>query len=275
LSQPQASPPIGLIAGYGRFPLLAAQAMRARGLKVVVAAIKEEADPTIAEQADELHWLHVGQLGKMLKLFHKAGVVEAMMAGKVHKTHVWDLRPDLKAVSVLMRMRNKKDDTILGAIADEMGREGITLIESTRYTGDLIPGPGLIAGKITPEIEADIAFGFPLARAIGGLDIGQTVVVKNQAVMAVEAIEGTDAAIRRGGELGKGGVTVCKVAKPNQDLRFDVPAIGPDTLRALIAAGGGCLAFEAGATFCFDRDEVVALAQANGVTVVAWDGLAT
>ena len=192
------------------------------------------------------------------------------MAGKVKKTHLFDLRPDLRAARMLMRLRNRKDDTVLGAIADELARDGITLIPQGRYAGDLMPGPGTPAGTVTGAMAADIRFGFPIARALGGMDIGQTVVVKEGAVMALEAIEGTDAAIRRGGELGGGGVTVVKVAKPDQDPRFDVPGVGPDTVRSLARAGGGCLAFEADATFCLDREEMVAEAERLGITVVSW-----
>ena len=262
-------PPIGLIAGYGRFPLLYADNLRRQGYRVFCAAIREETDPGIADRVDELVWLRLGQLGKLLEVFRRAGVREAVMAGKVHKTRIYQLRPDLRAVKLLAKAPDFKDDTLLGAVAEELERGGVTLVSSIAHAGDLLPGRGVLTRRAPSEAErGDIDFGWDLAKAMAGLDVGQSVVVKSRSVMAVEAIEGTDAAIRRGGELGGGGVTVVKVAKPGQDVRFDVPTVGTDTLETMVAAGATCLALEAGMTLVLDREELVREAEAAGISIV-------
>jgi hypothetical protein len=260
--------PIGLIAGYGRFPLLYARNLKAQGRRIFCAAIREETDPAVTEVADEHRWLRLGQLGKLIEAFRAAGVREAVMAGKVHKTRIYQLRPDWRAVRLMARAPDFKDDTLLGAVADELERHGIQLVSSIAHAGDLLPGPGtLTRRRPSREERGDIAFGWQLAKAVAGLDVGQSVIIKNRSVMAVEAIEGTDAAIRRGGELGGGGVTVVKVAKPDQDVRFDVPTIGTDTIATMAEAGATCLALEAGLTLVLDRDEVVAAADAAGISI--------
>ncbi|HKJ72143.1 MAG TPA: UDP-2,3-diacylglucosamine diphosphatase LpxI [Gammaproteobacteria bacterium] len=262
-------PPIGLIAGYGRFPLLYARNLKAQGYRVFCAAIREETDPAVTEVADEHRWLRLGQLGKLIEAFRGAGVREAVMAGKVHKTRIYQLRPDLRAVKLMARAPDFKDDTLLGAVADELGRSGIRLVSSIAHAGELLPGSGVLTRRApSGEERADIDFGWDLAKVVAGQDVGQSVVIKNRSVMAVEAIEGTDAAIRRGGELGGGGVTVVKVAKPGQDVRFDVPTIGTDTVVAMAEAGATCLALEAGLTLVLDRDEVVAAADAAGISII-------
>lgn len=261
--------PIGLIAGYGRFPLLYAQNLKAQGFRIFCAAIREETDPAVLEVADQAQWLRLGQLGKLIEAFRAAGVAEAVMAGKVHKTRIYQLRPDLRAVKLMARAPDFKDDTLLGAVADELERHGIRLVSSIAHAGDLLPGPGVLTRRPpTSEERGDLAFGWELAKVVAGLDVGQSVVVKNRSVMAVEAIEGTDAAIRRGGELGGGGATVVKVAKPAQDVRFDVPTVGTDTIATMAAAGATCLALEAGLTLVLDREEVVARANEHDISIV-------
>lgn len=261
--------PIGLIAGYGRFPLLYAQNLKAQGYRIFCAAIREETDPAVTEVADEHRWLRLGQLGKLIDAFRKAGVTEAVMAGKVHKTRIYQLRPDLRAVKLMAGAPDYKDDTLLGAVADELARNGIELVSSIAHAGDLLPGPGVLTRRgPSGEERADIDFGWDLAKAVAGLDVGQSVVIKNRSVMAVEAIEGTDEAIRRGGQLGGGGVTVVKVAKPAQDVRFDVPTVGTDTVRTMEESGATCLALEAGMTLVLDQEEVVAAADAAGISIV-------
>lgn len=260
---------VGLIAGYGRFPVLYAKALRAQGFEVLCTAIREEAPAEIEEVADRCVWLRVGQLGRMIEVFREAGVTTAVMAGKVHKTRIYQLRPDLRAFKLLARVPDYKDDTLLGAIADELEGEGIHLASSIEYAGPLLPGPGVLTKRAPGKRErGDIDFGWPVAKGIAGLDIGQSVVIRERAVMAVEAIEGTDEAIRRGGHLGDGEVTVVKVAKPAQDVRFDVPTIGPDTIAAMAESGATCLAAEAGMTLVLDQDEVVAAAERAGISVI-------
>jgi len=264
--------PIGLIAGYGRFPLLYARNLKAQGYRIFCAAIREESDPAIETVADECVWLRLGQLGKLIDVFRKAGVSEAVMAGKVHKTQIYKIRPDLRAVKLMAGAPDFKDDTLLGAVADELGRAGIELVSSIAHAGDLLPGPGVLTRREPNKRErGDIAFGWELAKAVAGQDVGQSVVIKERAVMAVEAIEGTDAAIRRGAELGNGDVTVVKVAKPTQDVRFDVPTVGTDTVQIMQEAGASCLALEAGMTLVLDWEEMVAAADAAGISIVLQD----
>ena len=264
--------PLGLIAGYGRFPLLYARSLKAQGYRIFCAAIREEADPAVAQAVDECRWLRLGQLGKLIEAFHAAGVGEAIMAGKVHKTRIFKLRPDWRAVQVMARAPDYKDDTLLGAVADELERHGIRLISSITHAGSLLPGSGPLTRRApTKDERANIDAGWHVAKAVAGLDVGQSVVIKDRAVMAVEAIEGTDAAIRRGGELAGGGVTVVKVAKPSQDVRFDVPTIGTDTVAVMAEVGATCLVAEAGMTLVLDREAVVAAADAAGISIVLED----
>ena len=262
---------IGIIAGRGRFPILAVQEARAGGYQVAVAAIVKEADPVLEKMADACAWIKIGELKKLVKFFRAQGIHEAVMAGKVEKVRLFqeNVNPDLGMIKVLMKTRDFKDDSLLGGIADYLHGEGIDLLDSTFLMKYALPGSGVL-GKKKPsrEIMEDIEFGFRMAKAVAGLDVGQTVVVKKKAVIAVEAIEGTDRAIRRGGELAGGKITVVKVAKPNQDMRFDVPAVGLGTLRELIAARAEAFAFEAGKTLLLDREEFVKKADAKGMAVV-------
>lgn len=263
---------LGLIAGNGRFPFLVAEEARAQGYRVVVAGLEKEADPALASTADVFFPVKIGALARLVKSFRAYGVSEAVMAGKVEKVRLFqeNVRPDLAMVKVLLKARDFKDDSLLGGIAEYLDREGITILDSTRFVQKAMPGSGVL-GKKKPSREGwdDIRFGFRLAKEIAGLDIGQTVAVKRKAVVAIEAIEGTDAAIRRAGGLSGGGFTVVKVAKPKQDLRFDVPAVGMNTMKALGEAGAQTLAFEAEKTLVMDRESLVREADRRGIAVIS------
>ena len=265
--------PLGLIAGRGRLPLEIARAARRRGLRVAAVALRRHADPAIEQAVDEVEWLGIGELEGLIRFFHRAGVREAVMAGKVPKTELYPPGRsgpfDRRARELLERLADRRDDSLLGALAEVLAREQVVLRPQAEMVPELLPGEGPL-GRIAPSgaQHADILFGWPLARSLAALGIGQTLVVQNRAVLAVEAIEGTDAAICRGGELGGGGACVLKVAGPDPDLRFDLPAIGPDTLTALVAAGAGVLAFEAHRTVVLERAAVIEVADAAGLALV-------
>ncbi len=259
---------IGLIAGYGHFPLELAAALQAQGKEVHVVAAREETFPEIEKLTASTCWLHVGQLGGMIKAFKRAGVEQVVMAGKVRKLHLFrNFRPDLTAMKGLMRLKDRRDDTIMNTIADLLAEAGLTLIDQTLYVGEMLASAGHLAGPVARKRSTEITFGFEQAKGISGLDIGQTVVVQDQAVLAVEAIEGTDEAIKRGGGLGGGKAAVIKVAKPNQDLRFDVPAVGPDTLEVMHASGCTMLVIEAGLTLMIERERFLKLADQYAISV--------
>ena len=279
---------LGLIAGNGRFPFLLLEAARAHGLEVVVAAIKEETDPEMNERAAvdpaiRVHWLSLGELSKLIDTFHQENVSRAVMAGQVkHKQIFSSIRPDWRLAKLLLSLRTKNTDMLLGAIAKVLGDEGIELISSTAYLEPLLAKAGVLTARAPSEPEQwDIAYGRAVANAVAGYDIGQTVVVASQACVAVEAMEGTDAAIARAGAIMKSmteggvastfdrGLTVVKVAKPKQDMRFDVPVIGLTTIEAMERAKATCLAMEAGRTLIFDRDTVLLRANAANIAIVA------
>ncbi len=262
---------LGLIAGYGHFPLELARNLARAGYEVHCIAAKEETFPEIEDYVASTTWLHVGQLGAMIRAFQRHGIREVVMAGKVRKVHLFrNFRPDLVAMRRLLKLKDRRDDTILLEIASLLEEQGIRLIEQTRYAGEMLARPGLVAGPACEALLDDMRFGFRQAKAIAGLDIGQTVVVRDKAVMAVEAIEGTDEAIRRGGALAqKEGAVVVKVAKPQQDLRFDVPAVGPDTLRVMRQAGCTALCIEAEKTLLIERELFSDLAGSLGISVFA------
>jgi len=277
---------LGLIAGNGRFPFLLLDAARAEGLSVVVAAIREETDPEIDKRAatdDQItvHWLSLGELSRLIETFKKEGVTRAVMAGQVkHKQIFSSIRPDWRLAKLLMNLRTRSTDMLLGAVAKVLGDEGIELVSSTSFLEPLLAEEGVLTARSPDEAEArNIAYGLGVARAIAGFDIGQTVVVAAQACVAVEAMEGTDATIARAGLLmgSLGGdastlerrLTVVKVAKPNQDMRFDVPVIGIRTVEAMIEAGASCLSVEAGRTLLFDRASLIERAGAAGIAIVA------
>ncbi|MDQ6996991.1 MAG: UDP-2,3-diacylglucosamine diphosphatase LpxI [Mariprofundus sp.] len=264
---------IGLIAGYGHFPLELAIALQAQGKEVHVVAAREETYPEIENLTASTCWLHVGQIGGMIKAFKRAGVEQVVMAGKVRKLHLFrNFRPDLTAMKGLMRLKDRRDDSILNTIADLLAEAGLTLIDQTLYVGDMLASAGHMAGPVAKKRNADMVFGFEQAKGVAGLDIGQTVVVQDQAVLAVEAIEGTDDAIKRGGGLGNGKAAVIKVAKPDQDLRFDVPAIGPDTLEVMHASGCTLLVVEAGLTLIIERQRFLQLAEQYAISVYGTTG---
>ncbi len=262
---------IGLIAGNGRFPIMFAQAAKQKGMQVIAVAHEGETSPELAQWVDGIFWVKVGQLGKLISIFKEQQVSDVMMAGGIKKTHLFSgAMPDLRGIAFLAKMIHKKDDSILRAVAAELESEGITVRESTRYLDSILAAPGVLTKRKPSKNEyKDIDFGWQIAKEIGKLDIGQTVLVKDQAVLAVEAIEGTDETIRRGGLLCKEGAVVVKVCKPNQDLRFDLPAIGTQTIKSMEQVKASCLAIEAGKTIIIDREAVVHDADRAGIAVVA------
>jgi hypothetical protein len=263
---------LGLIAGQGSFPLEVARCAREGGVRVVCVALRGQTRAEIEPLVDGITWIHPGEVGAGLAAFRAAGVRDVVMAGKVTKSDLFQnpegLRLDAKASGLLSEVSDRKDDTLLGKLADFLETLGLHLLAQYALTPQLLPGEGVLTATRPSDAQrADIAFGFPIAKTIGDLDIGQTVVVKDRAVLAVEAIEGTDATIRRAGAIAPGACVV-KVAKPSQDPRFDVPTIGPDTIAVLAEAKVGVLAFEAGATVVLERDVVVREADAHGIAVL-------
>jgi DUF1009 family protein len=263
---------LGLIAGEGVLPLLGARSARAAGRRLACVAFRDLADPALAECTDAMLWVAPGEVGKALAFLKEQGVCEAVLAGKVAKggllTSPASLGLDARARELVASLPDLQDDTLLSRVADWLAAAGITLLPQWSLAPDLLAGEGPL-GKVTatPEQLRDVEFGVPLARAIAGLDIGQSIVVKRGAVLAVEAIEGTDAALRRGGALAPGAVAI-KVAKPGQDPRFDVPAIGPRTVATLVEAGIEALAFEAAGTLVLEREVVIRDADAAGIAML-------
>lgn len=279
---------LGLIAGNGRFPFLLLDAARAQGSRVVVAAIREETEPEMNERAAAdpqiiVEWFSLGELSRLIAYFTREGVRQAVMAGQVkHKQIFSSIRPDWRLAKLLLNLKTRSTDALLGAVAKVLGDEGIELVPSTTFLEPLLAPEGVLTQRAPSEEEQkDIVYGRALARGIAGFDIGQTVVIAGQACVAAEAMEGTDAAIHRAGEivrefavdgdeslLGR-TLTVIKVAKPQQDLRFDVPVVGVATIIAMREAGATCLSVEAGRTLIFDREGVLAAANAAGISIVS------
>jgi len=261
---------IGLIAGNGTFPIAFAKAAKEKGLQVVAVAHEGETLQELAQCVDAIFWIKVGQLGKLISIFKEQDVHDVLMAGGIKKTRLFKGgMPDLRGAALLAKMLYKKDDSILRAVASELESEGITVRESTLYLDNLLAPAGVLTKrKPSKDEQKDIEFGWEMAKEIGRLDIGQTVVVKDQAVLAVEAIEGTDEAIRRGGRLCGEGAVVVKICKPQQDLRFDLPATGTQTIRTMEEVKATCLAVEAGKAIIFDREAVIAEAERAGITIV-------
>lgn len=261
---------IGIIAGGGQFPLLFIAAAQKAGRKVVVVAHKGETDARVEEMADACIWVKLGQLGKLLSFFKKEGVAETVFLGTITKTRIFhDIMPDVKALTLWNKIDIKQDDAILRAIAGAMEKEGITVLESTLYLEHLLfPQGTLTKKKLSKDQLRDVEFGWKNARAIGSMDIGQTVVVRDCSVTAVEAIEGTDAAIKRGGELAREKAVVVKVRKPGQDFRFDLPATGAQTVRSIALVKGSVLAVEAGQSLLFDPEATLLEAEKAGIVVV-------
>ena len=277
---------LGLIAGNGRFPFLILDAARAEGREVIVAAIKEETEPEIearaaADRGISVYWLSLGELSKLIETFQRVGVTQAVMAGQVkHKQIFSSIRPDWRLAKLLLNLRTRNTDMLLGAVAKVLGDEGIELISSTAFLEPLLSEAGVLTPRAPDDDERrNIEYGLGVARALAAFDIGQTVVVAAQACVAVEAMEGTDAAIERAGALmqdtGEGDastlarrLTIVKVAKPNQDMRFDVPVIGIRTIETMISAGASCLSVEVGRTLLFDREALLKQAATAGIAIV-------
>lgn len=262
----------GLIAGNGNLPFVMADQIHANGDQVYVCAIKGEVDLNLSERVDAIEWVKLGQLKKLIQFFQKNDVKQVVMGGKITKTNLFkgEIQPDLEMVKVVAKLPNWKDDTLLGAIADYLDSKGVKLLSSVALLAKSLPKAGVLTKK-KPDARdlEELDFAWKIAKEIAGLDIGQTIVVKDKAVLAVEAIEGTDEAILRGAKLGNGGVTVIKVAKPKQDMRFDVPTIGLTTLAALIQAKARMLVFEAGKTIFLDQEKFVNEANQNKLIVMA------
>ncbi len=265
--------PLGLIAGSRSLPLVFADEARRLGRRVVAVAFEGETDPALASRVDEIVWLRVGQLSKMIGAFTQRGVGECVMLGQIAPGNLFDIRPDFRAVSLLLRLKEKNAHTIFGAIAGELAKDGVRVIEAAPWLQPWIPGPGYGAGpSLTPELSAAVEYGVRIAREVARLDIGQCVVVKEGTTLAVEGFEGTDVCLERGGKLaGKGGGAVAvKIAKLGHDMRFDIPCIGPRTVQTCADHGIRVLAVEAGRTLLLDRPEVEALARERRVSVVAF-----
>ena len=266
---------LGLIAGNGRFPFLVLDAARRLGYEVVIVAIAEEAEPDLEDAAAQepraaIHRVSLGQLGRCLDILRDAGVTRAVMAGQVKHVRLFSgVLPDRVLLSVLLRLRAKNTDALIAAIADVLRDRGIELMDSTALLKPLMARPGVLTRRAPGEDEqADFTFGYRMADAIAGLDIGQTIVVKDRAVVAVEAMEGTDEVIARAGRLAGRGARVVKVAKPNQDMRFDVPVVGVRTVASMVTAGASALSVDAGKTLFLDGDDVVNAADEAGIVIV-------
>jgi len=261
---------IGLIAGNGRMPALFAKTAKAQGVRVVAVAHEGETQPDLPEHVESLTWIKVGQLDTIIRTFKACGVQRAVMAGGIHKAALLEhFAPDERGMKVLARLGAWSDDAVLRAVADEIESEGIRIVDSTLFLQSILAPMGVLVGAQPDEAQRrDIEYGLAVARGVGQFDIGQTVVVKSRVIVAVEAVEGTDAAIRRGGELARGGAVVVKVSKPGQDLRFDVPAVGPETVASCRAAGVAVLAIEAGKTLLLEKERFLAEAAAAGLCVV-------
>lgn len=263
---------LGLIAGNRTLPLLMARQARALGVnRIVAVAFQGETDPSLGGLVDEIIWIKVGQLSKLIAAFTERGVQRCVMAGQIAPRNLYDVRPDLRAMGMLFRLKEKNAHTIFSAIADELRKEGVELIEATPWLQPLMPGTGFHLGpKLSHEQTEDIKFGFRIAKEISSLEIGQLVVVKEGTVLAVEAFEGTDKCLMRGGELGgRTGATVAvKVARENHDMRFDIPCIGPQTLETCAAASIQVFAFEAGKALLLEQEACETVARRHNISVV-------
>lgn len=261
----------GLIAGNGQFPFLVLDGARQHGIQMVVAAIKEETDPAINDKAACIEWISVGHLGRLIQFFHRQGVTHVILAGQVKHVQIFgSALPDLRMIKVLAKLRHKNTDSLIGAVVQELENEGFTVVDSTQFIEPLLAPAGPLTRRAPSTNEQkDIAYGLAVAREIARLDLGQTIVVKDQAVVAIEAMEGTDATILRAGQLAQGKpLTVVKVAKPNQDMRFDVPVIGVATIETMIRAGATALSITSGKTVLLGRTELVELANQHSIAIV-------
>lgn len=267
---------LGLVAGSRSLPLIFAREAREKGIRRIVAVAAEgETDREIEKLADEVIWLRVGQVGKMIRALTDRGVKQCVMLGLIAPRNLFDVRPDMRGIALLMRLREKNAHTIFGGIADELAKDGVEVIPATPWLTSIMPGPGYQAGpKLSAAQRDDVAFGHRIAKEVSRLEIGQCVVVKRGTVLAVEGFEGTDRCLTRGGELAgrEAGAVAVKVAKPNHDTRFDIPCIGPTTLEVCAAHGIGTLAVEAGMTLLLDKEDLERLAAQVRVSVVTTDG---
>ena len=262
---------LGIIAGNGVYPRLLADAARKASVKeIIAAAFTGETDPELAQHVDLIEWMRVGQLNRLLKIFKEHNVHHAIMAGQIAPKNLFDLRPDLKALLLLGKLKQRNAESIFAAIADELARTDVELLSATTFLEDSLAAAGLIAGsKLSRREEEDVDLGWQIAKEIARLDIGQTVIVKNGTVVAVEAFEGTNDAIRRGGALAREDAVMVKVAKPDQDMRFDVPVIGLETIRVAAQAKLRVIAIEAGKTLLLERELIVDLAVRSKISIVA------
>ncbi len=277
----------GLIAGNGKFPFLVAEGAKRAGASLSIAAIREETDPQIEGLADSVTWVGIGQLGKMIRFFKNEGVQQAMMAGQVRHVQIFSRAvPDARMLRMLLKLPKRNTHSLIGAVADELASEGIELIDSTYFLRDNLPASGTLTSREPDNRERqDIEYGLEVANELAHLDLGQTLVIRGKACVAIEAMEGTDATIQRAGELTRsqqnaagrwkrlnlsgGRLTVVKLAKPSQDMRFDVPVVGVPTVESMIVAGATCLCLSAGKTLMFDRQEMIALAENHKISIVA------
>lgn len=259
-----------MIAGKGLYPETFVREARKHGVKLIAAAFKGETWESLAEQVDELDWFRVGQLGGVIKYFKKHGVTETVMIGQISPRNLFDLWPDLRTLKVLHSVKERNAESLFGAIASELDKDGIELLPATTFLEDYLAKTGLNFGpKVKERTQEDIDFGYKLVKQTSAMDIGQSIVVRHGTVLAVEAFEGTDACIKRGGELGKGKeVTLVKVSKPNQDMRFDVPVVGPTTIKSCAEAGVKTIGVEAGKTLILGVDEVATICAETGVSLV-------
>jgi DUF1009 family protein len=261
---------LAIIAGNGVYPRLLADAARKAGVKkVVAAAFTGETDPRIEQHVELVEWIRLGQLGRLLKFFQEQGIHHAIMAGQIAPKNLFDLRPDLKALMLLGKLKQRNAESIFAAIANELAKIDVDLLPATTFLEDSVAKLGLVAGpKLSSREEHDIELGWNIAKEIARLDIGQTVIVKNGTIVAVEALEGTNEAIRRGGSLAREGAVMVKVAKPDQDMRFDVPIVGPETVRVAAEAGLRVIAVEAGKTLFLQCEAIANLAGAASISIV-------
>jgi DUF1009 family protein len=261
----------GLIAGNGEFPFLVVEGAKKEGVSLSVVAIREETDKRIDESAEKVIWVGIGQLGKMISFFKSEGVSRVVMAGQVRHVQIFSgALPDVRMLKMLWNLPRRNTDSLIGGVAGEMAKEGIELIDSTRFVQDNLAREGVLTRRKPTDIEkGNIEYGLRIAGEIARLDLGQTIVVRAKACVAIEAMEGTDATVRRAGELANGKLTVVKVAKPDQDMRFDVPVVGVPTIETMITAGATCLSLTAGKTLMFDKDEMIKLADKNKICIIA------
>lgn len=264
----------GLIAGNGDFPFLVLEGARGRGIEMAVIAIREEASPALEQATKRLHWVSLGELSKTISLLHEEGVTHAVMAGQVKHNKIFSsIRPDWRLAKLLFSLPSKNTDSLIGAVARVLEDEGIELVDSTTFLGPLLPAPGVLTRRVPDEHEvADIEYGRQIARQIAGLDLGQTVVVRDRACVAIEAMEGTDETIERAARItGHQRLVVVKVSKPKQDMRFDVPVVGLQTIEVMGRSNATALAIDARRTLLFNRDALIAAADKAGIAVQAFE----